>query len=132
MILLTNTDAQTVEPGASVLLDEVIFQTGNGECHRRGSGGVTLRFKGIYEVHFSANLGGVAAGPAELTILLDGDTLTETEMDTVTAAAGDLENVATMTAIRGCCSTGGRVTVVNTGDADVTVENPKLYVKRVA
>lgn len=132
MILLTNTEAQTVEPGATVLLDTVIFQTGSGECHRRGSGGVSMRAKGIYEVHFSANLGGVAAGDAELTITVGGEALPETEMDTVTAAAGDLENVATMTAIRNCCVGYERIAVTNTGAAAVTVENPKLFVKRVA
>lgn len=132
MILLTNTDAQTVEAGASVLLDTVIFQTGNAECHRRGSGGVSMRSKGIYEIQFSANIGGVAAGDAELTISVGGEPLPETEMDTVTAAAGDLENVATMTALRNCCEGYERITVVNTGEAAITVENPKLFVKRVA
>lgn len=130
MILLTNSDAQTVEPGAAVTFDTVIFQTGNGECHRNGSSGVSLRFKGIYEAFFSANIGGEAAGPVELSLTLDGDALPETVMESVTAAAGDLSNVSTMTAIKGCCE--GRVAVSNTGADPVTVEAPKLYVRRIA
>lgn len=132
MILLTNTVAQTVAPGASVTFDEVIFHTGNGECHRRGSGGVSMRCKGIYEAYFSANIGGTAAGTVTLAIQAGGETLPETVMDSVTAAAGDLENVATMTALRNCCTGYERITVTNTGTVEMTVENPKLYVKRVA
>lgn len=132
MILLTNTVAQTVAPGASVTFDTTIFHTGTGECHRAGSSAVTMRCRGIYEADFSANIGGTAAGTVTLAIQTSGETLPETVMDSVTAAAGDLENVATMTAIRNFCSGYDRITVTNTGAVEVTVENPKLYVKRVA
>lgn len=127
MILLTNSVAQTVEPGAAVTFDAVIFQTGSGECHRRGSAGVSMRCNGIYEAHFSANASGAA--PVELTIEAGGEPLSETVM---TSNAATAQNVATMTAIRNCCEGYERVTVVNTGAAVVTIENPKLYVRRVA
>lgn len=127
MILLTNSAAQTVEPGAAVTFDTVIFQTGAGECHRRGSSGVSMRCKGIYEAHFSANVSGTV--PVELSIQAGGETLSETTMVSNSAAA---QSVSTMTAIRNCCDGYERITVVNTGAAAVTVENPKLYVKRVA
>lgn len=127
MILLTNTAEQTVAPGAAVTFDTVIFQTGNAECHRRGSSGVSMRSKGIYEVHFSANVSGTV--PVELTIEAGGEALPETVMASNVAAE---QNVATMTAIRNCCEGYERVTVVNTGAADATVANTKLYVKRVA
>lgn len=132
MILLTNTVAQTLAPGASVTFDTVILHTGTGECHRNGSSAVTMRCSGIYEVDFSANIGGTAAGAVTLAIQTGGETLPETTMDSVTAAAGDLENVSTMTAIRNCCTGYDRITVTNTGTVEMTVENPKLYVKRVA
>lgn len=127
MILLTNTAEQTVTPGAAVTFDTVIFQTGNGECHRRGSGGVSMRSKGIYEVHFSANVSGTA--PVELTIEAGGEPLPETVMISNVATA---QNVATMTALRNCCEGYDRITVVNTGAADAVVENAKLFIKRVA
>lgn len=127
MILLTNTVSQVVEPGATVTFDTVIFQTGNGECHRRGSGGVSMRFKGIYEVGFSANVSGTA--PIELAITAGGEELPETLMVSNSAA---LQNVSTMTALRNCCEGYDRIAVTNEGDEAVTVENPKLYVKRVA
>lgn len=126
MILLTNTVEQTVAPGAAVTFDTVIFQTG-GECHRRGSGGVSMRSKGIYEVHFSANVGGTV--PVELTVEAGGEPLPETEMVSNVAAE---QNVAAMTAVRNCCQGYERVTVVNTGAADAVVSAPKLFVKRIA
>ena len=132
MILLTNTVAQTVAPGASVTFDTTIFHTGTGECHRSGSSAVTMRCRGIYEAFFSANIGGTAAGTVTLAMQTGGETLPETTMDSVTAAPGDLENVSTMTAIRNVCEGYARITVTNTGTAEMTVENPKLYVKRVA
>lgn len=127
MILLTNSAAQTVAPGAAVTFDTVIFQTGNGECHRDNSAGVSMRCRGIYEVNFSADVSGTA--PLELTIELDGEPLPETVMLSNVAAG---QNVSTMTAVRTCCSGFGRITVVNTGAAGATVASPKLFVKRVA
>ena len=127
MILLTNSADQTIATGAAVTYDTVIFQTGNGECHRDNSSAVSMRCKGIYEVHFSADVSGTA--PLELTIELDGEPLPETVMLSNVAAG---QNVSTMTAVRTCCSGFGRITVVNTGAADATVASPKLFVKRVA
>ena len=132
MILLTNTEPQTVPVGGTVTFDRVVFHTGDAECHRGGSGAVSMRARGIYDVEFSANVGGAAAGAVQLSILVGGEPLPETEMDSVTAAAGDLENVATSTAIRNCCVGYERITVANTGDAEVTVSAPKLFVRRVA
>lgn len=132
MILLTNSATQTVAPGEAVAFDTVIFQTGAGECHRRGSGAVSMRSDGIYDIEFSANLGSVAAGTAELAITVGGEPLNETVMDTVTAAAGNLENVATMTAVRNCCGGYDRIAVENTGATSATVDNVKLFVKRIA
>lgn len=127
MILLTNSAAQTVATGAAVTFDTVIFQTGNGECHRDNSAGVSMRCRGIYEVNFSADVSGTA--PLELTIEAGGEPLPETVMSSASATA---QNVSTMTALRNCCTGYERVTVVNTGANDVTVESPKLFVKRIA
>lgn len=129
MILLTNSAAQTVEPGASVTFDTVVIKTGCGECHRDGSGAVSLRLCGSYEVSFSGNLGGVAAGDASLSVNVDGDSIGV--MEAVTAAAGDLTSVSYLTAVRNC-SDGGRITVTNNGAAAVTVTSPTLLVRRVA
>lgn len=130
MILLTNSAEQTVEPGASVTFDTVAIKTGCGECHRDGSSSVTLRLCGTYEAAFSANLGGVAAGAVSLSLNVDGDPLGQ--MDTVTAAAGDLASVSYTTAVRNCTDGSSRITVTNNGAAAVTVTSPSLLVRRVS
>ena len=134
MIVLTNTIAQTIEPGASVTFDEVILHSGCGECHRKGTGSVKLRCNGVYELHFSANIGGAtAATPVQLTLEIGGEPLPETTMISVPTAAADLNNVATATLLKNCCGDYDRVTVANTGTEPVTVgANPVLYVKRVS
>ena len=131
MIVLSNTTAQTLTPGQALTFDEDILHSGNAECWRRNSAAVKLRCTGIYAVSFSGNIGGVAAGPAQLTIQLGGVDLAETIMITPTAAAGDLSNVSTETRVKNCCGDYDRITVVNTGAADITVDaNSALVIER--
>ena len=134
MIELSNTTAQTIQPGQSLTFDTVILKSGCAEAHRTNSGIITLRADcAIYEVHFAANVSGTAAGPVQLAIALDGEPLTETTMISTVGAAGDLNNVATAILVRTGCGCCGRVTVQNTGTAAAIVgANPALFVKRVA
>ena len=134
MIILSNTIAQTLNPGQSATFDTIILHKGCSECFRKGSGAVTLRKQGAtYEVDFSGNIGAVAPGAAQLNIFLNGSPLSETLMISTTAAAGDLNNVAKRTAVDTCCCGCETCTVVNTGDTPLTLgANPLLYIKRVA
>lgn len=133
MIELSNTTAQTIAPGQALTFDAVILGTGCGEFHRANSGIITLRKIGIYEVHFSANIAGTAAGPIQLSIELDGEPLTETTMISTPTVAADANNVATATLVKTYCGCCGRLNVVNTGTSDVVVSpNPAFFVKRVA
>lgn len=134
MIELSNTAAQTIAPNAALTFDTVILRANRcGECHRINSGIITLKYAGIYEVHFSANIAGTAAGPIQLTIELDGEPLTETTMISTPTVAADANNVATSTLVRICSACCGRLSVVNTGTSDVVVSpNPAFWVKRVA
>lgn len=133
MIELSNTTAQTLTPGQALTFDTVLLRTGCSAYHRRNSGIITLSKIGVYEVHFSANIAGTAAGPVQLAIELDGEPLTETTMISTPAAAADANNVATSTLVKTCAGCCGRLTVVNTGTSDVVVSpNPAFYVKRVA
>lgn len=133
MIILTNIASQELAPGQSLIFDTEILHTGYSECHRVNSGAVTLRQQqAIYETHFSANIGATAPGVAQLAINVNGSPLAETTMVSTTAAAGDVNNVAKDTAIRTCCCGPETVTVVNTGETTVIVENPSLFIKRIA
>lgn len=133
MISLSNTTAQTLTPGQSITFNTVVLHTGCAECHRANTSSVKLRAKGIYDVHFSANIGATVAGVAQLSIQLGGDTVNESTMISTTAAAGDLNNVSTAIPVRNCCDDYDRITVTNTGTTTVTVgANPVLFVSRRA
>lgn len=133
MIVLSNTTAQTLQPGQSLTFDTVILKSGGAEAHRTNSGIVTLKANcAIYEIHFSANISGTAAGPVQLAIALDGEPLPETTMINSIGTAGDLENASTATLVRTGCGCCGRISVTNTGTVPVIVnENPALFVKRL-
>lgn len=131
MIVLSNTAAQTIQPGAAATFDVVKLHTGCGEFHRAGSGSVRLR-AGLYAFEFTGNVGGAAGTRPNLAIAVDGDPLPETTMAETVALATDAHNVHASTKF--CNRFGGStVTVVNTGSTPVELAaNPALVVKREA
>lgn len=132
MIILSNSTAQTIPAGESLAFDTVVLHTGCNECHRGGSAAVKLRANGIYEVSFGGNIGG-AADTLTLALQLGGETLRETTMTSVPAAATEFNNVGTTTAVRNCCGDYDRITVTNTGTVPVIVSaNANLFVRRIA
>ena len=136
MIVLSNSNAQTLLPGQSATFNVVVLHTGCGECYRPNSGVVNLAGKGsIYEVSFSGNIGTETAGDeAQLAIALDNSPLLETTMISTMAAVGDLNNVSRGTYVRTCCcNSANAITVINTGSTTVNIdENPLLKIKRNA
>lgn len=131
MISLSNTTAQTLEPGQSITFNTVLLHSGCAECHRPNTSSVKLRAKGIYDIHFSANIAATTVGTAQLSIQIGGDTLNESTMIATTATANSLNNVATAIPVKNCCDDFDRVTVTNTGSTAVLVgENPVLFISR--
>lgn len=125
MIVLSNTAAQTIQPGAAATFNVVKLHTGCGEFHRTGSGSVRLR-AGLYAFDFTGNVGGAAGTQPSLAIAVDGDTLPETTMTETIALATDVHNVHASTKF--CNRFGGStVTVVNTGSTAIELAaNPAL------
>lgn len=133
MIVLSNTTAQTLAVGQSITFDIVVLHTGCGECHRTNSASVKLRCQGIYELSFSANVTSTTTGPVQLSLQIGGETLNETTMISTPAATGNVNNIATKTAVKNCCGDYDRITVTNTGTNPIVVEpNSDLFIKRVA
>ncbi|MDE7431731.1 MAG: hypothetical protein K2N34_07450 [Lachnospiraceae bacterium] len=132
MVVLSNTVAQTLQPGQALAFDKLVAHSGCGECARSG-GPVGLRFNGTYRVTFHGNVtGATAAAPVELSISIGGAPLTETEMIYTPAVADAVGNVGTETYIP-VCGSGNNVTVVNTGENPITVSpNTALTVIRTA
>lgn len=133
MISLTNTNSQELAPGQSLIFGIPVLHSGKCECFRPNSGSVILRARNaIYEVNFHANIGATAPGVAQLSINLNNSPIFESTMISTTAAAGDLNSVGASIPIRTCECGCEFITVVNTGETTVTVENPSLFVKRDA
>lgn len=132
MILLTNTTAQTLTPGQSIVFNEVITQSGCCECHRKNSPSVKLRANGIYQVEFHGNItGDTPATPLTLSIALGGEALPETTMVYTPATAAAIGNVGAATAIKNCCGDYDTITVVNNGTEDITLSaNSSLLIFR--
>lgn len=121
MIIVSNNAAQTIAPGQSVIFDRVIRHCGNGECFREGMTSIKLRGDGLYDISYGANITNTAAGPVQLSLQLGGGTLPETTAISTPAAVGDFNNVSRSTSVRNCCGDFDRITLTNTGTADVVV-----------
>lgn len=134
MIVLSNTTAQTLQPGQAITFDIVSLHTGTGECHRRGTSSVKMKNHGVYEVSFSGQItAGTAAQTPQLNIALGGDILAETIMRYTVPTAGYVGNVATSTFVKNCCCDYDRLTVVNTGTVPAIIDpNTSFKVKRVS
>lgn len=132
MIVLSNTTAQTLTVGQSITFDRVVLKSGCAECHKEGTNSVKMRCNGIYEVHFSGNIGG-SDDEIQLALAVGGVILPETTMRFGPGTDPNFYNVSTATAIRNCCYDYDRITVVNSGVSPLTVDaNALLFVKRVS
>lgn len=134
MIILSNSIAQVVQPGQSVVFDTIVLKTGNAEMYRPNTSAVTCCCKnGLYNVEFSGNIGSTtAATDAQLNVAYDQTPLLETTAISMTTTAGDLNNVSTGTSVRNECCCCGRVSVVNTGTEAINIgANPKFKVNRI-
>ena len=125
MVVLSNTAAQTLQPGQALAFDRLVTRSSCGcnECARSG-GPVGLQSAGTYRITFHGNVTGVtgatAALPVELSISVGGAPLVETEMIYTPAAADAVSNVGTETYVR-TCGSGNNVTVTNTGENPIVV-----------
>lgn len=137
MIELTNTAIQTVEPGATAILDTTVFRTGRDVCHRDGSGLVQTSGRGTccnpakYRVALSGNIGGGAGTQANVAITLNGEVLPETLRVATITAATDVFPFAAQTNFcdcGGCCDT---VAIKNTGTTPITLSNLAFSVGRI-
>ena len=131
---------QTVAANQNVqFTDEVTC----GNCsimHRDGSGLITIKgntnqCRARYKVTFGGNIAiptGGTVGPIQLAIAIDGEAIQSTTMIETPAAVEEFNNVFSAIFIdvpKGCCQT---VSVQNTTDQAIDVQNANLIVERVA
>ncbi len=131
---------QEVNPSRPIPLNTTIGCNKGYVIHRNGSGIVTLR--GItnscfarYQVAFNGNIAvpeGETVGAISVAISLAGEPLASSEAIVTPAAVDNYFNVtstAFITVPKGCCF---NVSVENTSDISINVQNANLVVTRVA
>ena len=140
MAEFTNVDLQTVTLGQNVIFDETPICPTKCITHREGSGvvrlrGLTNQCRARFLATFSGNIQIPAdgtVGEISLAIALDGEPLQSTRMIVTPAAVENFFNVSSQVYIDvpcGCCVT---VSVENTSDQAIEVQNANLTVVRVA
>jgi len=140
MTELSYAPLQTVTPGQNVLF------LGNCNCggrcirHRAGSGLITLKgsasqCRAQYRVSFGANIAvptGGAPGEISVALAIDGETIAATQRIVTPAAVEEFFAVAFDKAVdvpAGCCAT---ISVKNTSEQTIDVQNANIIVDRVA
>jgi hypothetical protein len=137
---ITANAIQTVAANANVLFTDTVVCGNCSISHRDGSGLVTLRgltnqCRARYRVSFGGNIAiptGGTVGPISLAIAIDGEPVATTTMISTPAAVEEYNNVFSAIFLdipRGCCS---QISVKNTTDEDIEIQNANLIVERVA
>ena len=137
---LTANALQVVEANQNILFTDTAIAGSCSILHRSGSGLVTLRgitnqCRARFRVTFGGNVSlpaGGALGPVSLAIAINGEPVATTTMISTPAALGDFNNVFSSIFLdvpAGCCS---QISVKNTTDQSIDVQNANLIVERVA
>ena len=137
---ITANALQTVEANQNVIFTETAVCGNCSIIHREGSGlstlrGITNQCRARFKVFFSGNIAVPAdgtVGAISLAIAVNGEAVGPTTMITTPAAVSQFNNVASAIYLdvpAGCCS---QVSVKNTSDQAIEVQNANLIVERVA
>lgn len=137
---ITANAIQTVADGANVLFTDTVVGGNCAITHRDGSGLVTLRgltnqCRARFRVSFGGNIAiptGGTVGPISLAIAVDGEAVATTTMISTPAAVEEYQNVFSAIFLdipRGCCS---QISVRNTSDEPIEIQNANLIIERVA
>lgn len=131
---------QTVAADQAVMFTETAVPGNCSILHREGSGLVTLRgltnqCRARYRVSFGGNIAIPTGGTVDsisAAIAINGEAVASTTMISTPAAVEEYHNVFSAIFIdvpRGCCS---QISVENTSDQPIEVQNANLIVERVA
>lgn len=132
---------QTVAPNQVVLFTDVAVRGNNSIMHREGSGLVSLRGltccqpRARFKVSFGGNIAIPTGGTVDaisVAFAIDGEPVASSNMIVTPAAVEEFFNVSREMNIdvpAGCCV---QVSVENTSEDDILVENANLIVERTA
>lgn len=133
MIVLSNTTAQTLKPGESLIFDNTVIQSGCAEYHSDHSSSVLILKPGMYEIHFTGNVAGIEdESTLRLGIRVGSNTMSETTMMKTVCHKEHYSNVAAATIVR-CETKGKAIGVTNIGAVPIVIApHSSIFVKRVA
>ena len=131
---------QTVAVNQDILFTDDPVRGNNSIMHREGSGLVTLRgitcqCKARFRIFFGANIAvpeGGTAGAISASITISGEAIPTSSMIVTPAAVDEYFNVSASLFIdvpAGCCT---NISVKNTSDQAINVQNANIIVERVA
>lgn len=131
---------QTVAVNQDILFTDDPVRGNNSIMHREGSGLVTLRgitcqCKARFRIFFGANIAvpeGGTAGAISASIAISGEAIPTSSMIVTPAAVDEYFNVSASLFIdvpTGCCT---NISVKNTSDQAINVQNANIIVERVA
>ena len=131
---------QTVAVNQDILFTDDPVRGNNSIMHREGSGLVTLRgitcqCKARCRIFFGANIAvpeGGTAGAISASIAISGEAIPTSSMIVTPAAVDEYFNVSASLFIdvpAGCCT---NISVKNTSDQAINVQNANIIVERVA
>lgn len=131
---------QTVAVNQDILFTDDPVRGNNSIMHREGSGLVTLRgitcqCKARFRIFFGANIAvpeGGTAGAISVSIAISGEAIPTSSMIVTPAAVDEYFNVSASLFIdvpAGCCT---NISVKNTSDQAINVQNANIIVERVA
>lgn len=137
---ITANALQTVASNQNVLFTDTPVPGNYSIMHRDGSGlvsirGVTQQCRARYRVSFGGNIAlpaDGAAGPISVAIAVNGEAVAPTTMivtPTATEAFFNVFSAIFLDVPSGCCS---QISVKNTSDVAIDVQNANLIVERVA
>ena len=131
---------QTVAVNQDILFTDDPVRGNNSIMHREGSGLVTLRgitcqCKARFRIFFGANIAVPEGGTASVisaSIAISGEAIPTSSMIVTPAAVDEYFNVSASLFIdvpAGCCT---NISVKNTSDQAINVQNANIIVERVA
>ena len=138
---ITANTLQTVAENQNVLFSDTVISGNCSVAHREGSGLVSLRgltnsqCRARFRVTFGANVAvpeGGTVGAISLAIAINGEAVATTTMISTPAAIAEFNNVFSSIFLdvpRGCCY---QLSVQNTSDQAIDVQNANLIIERVA
>lgn len=131
---------QTVEINQNVLFTDTTVYGNNAIVHRDGSGiftlrGLTNQCRARFRITFGANIAiptGGTVEPISIAISVGGEPIASSNMIVTPAAAEDFWNVSRTIHVDVPCGCCAQVSVRNTSEQAIDVQNTNLIVERVA